>query len=457
MKNIKKIAEISLLGLLCFSTVYGGGSPKLRRRGKIFTTINQSVKRILRRRSINDKLDALRATSELSSTVSSKERIPFSKKRKSQGSSVKDAQKHDEQQVFPTTRRRLPVVGRAQVVDYSLLEGNTLSRTMQRKIALEARSYLDELDWVRTPQQPASYSVVQRGVDTLGNLTRMSEEQYAAGKKAFEDAVTYMQEVSKSINAEIYYLGTSEGEAFRPEQIRQRLGEILQGQNLVRDARAIWGDNYTLVRIAIYWERMQEVYNALGTGILSIGKEKLKTIKRSDGHVYVSEEFGLLSTITEVPLPEPDWRDPSAWLGLNMSGTVPARLRVAILQDDPKVINGLKMMRKRAGLKNWTLDFYDDPEAFLNQVSYEKYDMILTDVLIRNGGGRYLARQLRNRGYEGSILTLSGFEVTHGGEEFFNDGIDGMISIGWASDLSDLIWRRLNNYFLLKEKYGWKH
>lgn len=457
MKNIKKIAEISLLGLLCFSTVYGGGSPKLRRRGKIFTTINQSVKRILRRRSRNDKLDALRATSELSSTVSSKERIPFSKKRKARSISVKATKNLRDQQLSLAMERRLLVSEKPQVVDYSFLTRNTLSRTMQRKMALEARAYLDELDWVRMPQQPASYSVVQRGVDTLGNLTRMSEEQYAAGKKAFEQAVTYMQEVSKSINAEIYYLGTSEGEAFLPEQIRQRLSEISKGQSLVKDARAIWGDNYTLVRIAIYWERMQEVYNALGTGILPAGKEKLKTVKRSDGHAYIAEEFGLLSTITDVPLPEPDWRDPSAWLGLNISGTIPTHLRVAILQDDPKVINGLKMMRKRAGLKGWTLDFYDDPEAFLNQVSYEKYDMILTDVLIRNGGGRYLARQLRNRGYEGSILTLSGFEVTHGGEEFFNDGIDGMISIGWTSDLSDLIWRRLNNYFLLKEKYGWKH
>ena len=155
MKNIKKIAEISLLGLLCFSTVYGGGSPKLRRRGKIFTTINQSVKRILRRRSRNDKLDALRATSELSSTVSSKERIPFSKKRKARSISVKATKNLRDQQLSLAMERRLLVSEKPQVVDYSFLTRNTLSRTMQRKMALEARAYLDELDWVRMPQQPA--------------------------------------------------------------------------------------------------------------------------------------------------------------------------------------------------------------------------------------------------------------------------------------------------------------
>ena len=355
-----------------------------------------------------------------------------------------------------TTPKMIPS-SRQIVEQSSLLTTNTLSRSMQRRIAREARSYLDELEWVKTPRQPASYSDVNSGIYTLGNLTRMSEEQYAVGKKAYEQAVVYMQEVSKSINAEIYYLGTSEMEPLLPEQIRQRLSEISKGQSLVKDARAIWGDNYTLVRIAKYWEKMQGVYSALGTGILSVEEGNSRIIRRSDGHLYVAEEFGLVSEGVKAELPRPDWRDPSSWLGITLIGALPERLRVAVLQDDSQVIGSLQMMKKRAGLKGWTLDIYADPEEFLNEVAPEQYDMILTDVLIRNGGGRYLARQLRNRGYEGSILTLSGFESFHGGEEFFNDGIDGMIGLGWTPDLTERIWARLNTYFILKKKYNWQH
>ncbi len=335
---------------------------------------------------------------------------------------------------------------------------NLLSRSMQQKVARQARAYLDEIDWTRVPQQPASYSNVKRGIYTLGNLTRMSEEQYAKGKEAYERAVKYMQEVSKAINAEIYYLGTPEMVSLFPEQIRQRLSEISHGQDLVADARAIWGDNYTLVRVATYWKNMRDVYSTLGTGMLDMMEHgKLETVKRPDGHVYVAEEFGLVSEGIKAELPQVDWRDPVSWFGVYTKGALPERLRVAVLQDDKDVIASMKSLKKRAGLRKWTLDFYDDPEVFLNQGAYAQYNMILTDVLIQNGGGRYLARQLRSRGYEGSILTLSGFEVTHGGEEFFKDGIDGMISLGWTPNLTERIWASLNNYFILKKKYGWTH
>ena len=335
---------------------------------------------------------------------------------------------------------------------------NTLSRPMQRRIAREARAFLDEIEEVRPPDQPASYQDVNRGIYTLGNLTRMSEEQFALGKKIYMQAVEYMQEVSKSINAEIYYLGTSEMEALHPEQIRQRLSEITKGKQLVADARTIWGDRYVLMRIASYWQHMQNVYSSLGTGVYNVMEHvKLEAIKREDGHVYVEKEFGLISEGEKVEIPQADWKDPRVWFGQQVPETLPARLRVAVLQDDRDVIASLKKMKASAGLKGWTFDIYDDPETFLNQVSYNKYDMILTDVLIQNGGGRYLARQLRSRGYEGSILTLSGFEVAHGGEDFFNDGIDGMIGLGWSPNLTERIWSRLNNYFILKQKYGWKH
>lgn len=436
MNTIRKIGTLVLVCVLGVSTIYAGGRiPKIQKLSKLAIGIERKVSALSRKKP--------------RSTLPNVSRIS---KEGTAATHAADYQMH----AGAITPKAIPS-SRQIVEQSSLLTGNTLSLRMQRSIAREARPYLDELDWVKTPRQPASYSDVNSGIYTLGNLTRMSEEQYALGKEAYEQAVAYMKEYSKSINAEIYYLGTSEMEPLLPEQIRQRLNEILQGQNLVKDARAIWGDNYILVRIAKYWEKMQEVYNTLGTGILSVEEGNSRIIRRVDGHLYVAEEFGLVSEGIKAELPRPDWRDPISWLGLNLSGALPDRLRVAVLQDDKQVINALKDVKKRAGLKGWTLDIYDDPEVFLNEVAPEQYDMILTDVLIRNGGGRYLARQLRNRGYEGSILTLSGFEEAHGGEDFFNDGIDGMIGLGWTPDLTERIWARLNTYFILKNKYNWKH
>ena len=436
MNSMKKIGMLVLVCMLGVSTTYAGGRmPKMKKLGKFVLQVERKIG----------------AFSRKTSTGLTSRKTPKISKEGSAATQM--------------TNRRVPTGSltprptfnvRQHVEQASLLTGNTLSRPMQRRIAVEARSYLDELGWKKTPRQPATYSDVNSGIYTLGNLTRMSEEQYALGKKAYEEAVAYMQERSKSINAEIYYLGTSEMEPLVPEQIRRRLGEISEGQALVKDARAIWGDNYVLVRIATYWNKMQEVYSALGTGVLSIEEGKLHAIKRSDGHTYVAGEFGLVSEGPMPELPRPDWKNPTSWWGQTL-GELPERLRVAVLQDDREVIRSLNDMRKRAGLKGWTLDVYDDPEAFLNNVAYKDYDMILTDVLIRNGGGRYLARQLRNKGYEGSILTLSGFEEMHGGEEFFNDGIDGMIGLGWTPDLTERIWARLNTYFMLKKKYNWQH
>ena len=166
----------------------------------------------------------------------------------------------------------------------------------------------------------------------------------------------------------------------------------------------------------------------LGTGIYEhINPIANPVIKRADGHVYNAEEFGLRSRQDTHEIPRVTTAEQAAWVN-STYGELPQRMRVAVLQDDKAIINGLHVMRQRVGLKDWTMDFYEDPEAFLGSPKALQYDMVLTDVLIKNGGGRYLARQLRSRGYEGSIITISGFEASaHSGKSFFADGIDGMI------------------------------
>lgn len=335
---------------------------------------------------------------------------------------------------------------------------NSLSRRMEQSLAREMRPYLYSFDTYLAPEQPPAFDDVYGGLQSAGNLTQMSAEQMAVAQKAHQTAMSQVREVAKTANTHIYYMGTSETEHLSPEHIRQMVGDIEVAQDAVASAQVIWGQEPSLEKAALYLQQVRQFYSMLGTGIYEhINPKANAVIKRADGHVYNAKEFGLISENLETKIPSWHLMDPTTWFTEEARGVLPRNWRVAVLQDDKDVIRGINMMQKKAGLRDWQIDFYDDPESFFNNPKALQYDMVLTDVLIKNGGGRYLARQLRNSGYEGSILTLSGFEPGLGGKHFFNDGFDGMISIAWTNDIAECIWNRLMTYFTLKEKYGWKH
>ncbi len=335
---------------------------------------------------------------------------------------------------------------------------NSLSRRMEQSLAREMRPYLYSFDTYLAPEQPPAFDDVYGGVQSAGNLTQMSAEQMAAAQKAHQTAMSQVREVAKTANTHIYYMGTSETEHLSPEHIRQMVGDIEAAQEVVASAQVIWGQEPSVEKAALYLQQVRQFYSMLGTGIYEhINPKANAVIKRADGHVYNAEEFGLRSHQVIHEIPHVTTAEQAAWVN-STYGELPQRMRVAVLQDDKAIINGLHMMRQRAGLKDWTMDFYEDPEAFLRSPKALQYDMVLTDVLIKNGGGRYLARQLRSRGYEGSIITLSGFEASaHSGKSFFADGIDGMIALGWTTDYADKIWYNLTKYFKLKAEHGWLH
>jgi CheY-like chemotaxis protein len=329
---------------------------------------------------------------------------------------------------------------------------------MQQNLAREMRPYLYSFDTYIAPGRPPAFDDVYGGLQSAGNLTEMSKQQMAVAQKAHQTAMQQVREVAKTVNTNIYYLGTSETEHLSPEHIRQMVGDIEVAQDAVAGAQVIWGQEPSLEKASLYLQQVRQFYSMLGTGIYEhINPIANPVIKRADGHVYNAEEFGLRSHQVTHKIPYVTTPEEAAWVRQTY-GELPQRMRVAVLQDDKDMINALRLMRQKVGLEEWKLDFYDDPEAFLNSPKALQYDMVLTDVLIKNGGGRYLARQLRSRGYEGSIITISGFEAsTHSGESFFADGVDGMIALGWATDFADKIWYGLTTYFQLKAQHGWIH
>lgn len=434
MLNRRNVISSSILFLLlaaCFSSAYGGKLSKSRAGGKL-----------------------TRVTSKLKKTMSYAQRQMARGHREQMGDS-RGGSRHATTNLLGTTGHlQQPREFLNQTSDVSL----SLSRRMRRQAALDMRPFLQSFEREILPQDPPFYRDIYSGILTRGNLTEMSGEQVSVAKKAYQHAAQTVRELSKTLNANIYYLGTAEAEAMLPEHMRQIFTDIAEAQSAVAQARVTWGDERQLINMSSYLHYVKKFYTMLSTGMYeTIGKEAAKPVKRKDGHLYEASEFGLKSGQPEQPIPQVNLKDYTTWFQ-NVRGALPNQMRVAVLQDDKDIIFAVKDMKKRARLREWTFDFYDDPEAFLNRGSYGEYDMVLTDILMKNGGGRFLTRQLRNRKYEGIILALSGFEVSrHGGQAFFEDGIDGMIALSWTNDWASKIWYSLHNYFLLKEKYGWQH
>ena len=365
--------------------------------------------------------------------------------------------------VAPKVRVKIPTV-KTNVT-------NTLSRAQIRQAALEMRSNQFKTDWKTLPTNPMA-AIVRHEMRIAGsgaNLTGLSEEKWNEAITDYSNAVSSVQNVAQYMDTQIYYMGTSEAERLHPEQIRRTLDDINTSLAAVKKAQATFGvENAPLTEMGLYLNRAKRFYTMLGTGMYEpLDESALAVVPRSDNHTFVDSEFALWSEFIREKLPKAKSKSFFDYLTNLFSRSakqdaLPQKLRVALLQDDQTVISGLQKMQEQGKLTGWQIDYLEpDPEAFLKK-DYNTYDLILSDIVMPNGGGRYLARQLRAGGYKGSLLVVSKFDKFFG-ESFFKDGFDGMLQIADAtgsdfqSDYASWLWSRLKNYYQLKAKHGWQH
>ena len=317
--------------------------------------------------------------------------------------------------------------------------------------------------WEQTPQNPDPFNDLNLPADIEGNLTKLNEQQFEKAVSEYEQAVAAVRKVAGYMDANIYYLSVSGREALVPAQLYQFLNDIGQAQQQVNKAKVTWGKQESLDEMALYLQKAREFYTMLSTGeYRSLTEDNTAAVARADGHTYNYEEFNLCSEFLRDPLRPTVRQMVLSWLGFGSKPapyTVPENLRVAVLQDNKAVVENIKKMQEKKNLTGWQIDYYadPDPEQFLKSNLAEKYDLIFMDVLMKNGGGRYLTRQLRAGGYEGTVLALSGFDVHN--DVLFNDGFDGIIPLeyAWNSDGASLIWRHVDTYYGLKARHGWVH
>ena len=117
---------------------------------------------------------------------------------------------------------------------------------------------------------------------------------------------------------------------------------------------------------------------------------------------------------------------------LALAGELPAGLDIAVLNDHPQMLTQFESWASQgylgAGVK---VKVYPTAEAMLAEMKWgREFDVILTDIMVLGGGGRYLAYKLREAGYQKPIIGLSEYtEQNSRGEELFNLGFDGYIEV----------------------------
>lgn len=145
---------------------------------------------------------------------------------------------------------------------------------------------------------------------------------------------------------------------------------------------------------------------------------------------------------------------------LAIAKDLPPHLRIALVNDHQGMINSFRYWANLGYFgEGAELTSFTSVDALL--AGPRTYDVIITDVLVPGGGGRYLAHQLRAEGSAVPIIALSEYrEEDARAEELFNFGIDGYI---FADDtFRNYIGYRvfpalLRNYFGLRAELGWKH
>lgn len=321
---------------------------------------------------------------------------------------------------------------------------NTLSANMQRQVALNLRGYFLTTRLEPTPQHEIQWEVFLP-----------TEAQKREGYSVYLRALKATRALSRLLQTKLYYQGLE----FTPLcelEISRDLSFVNKTQRLLRQAsmfvsqgvkrdsssKIIWRGDPALTEARRFVEGVSRFYEMCATGQIFPLEEPEEELEK------VREKFNpdvfFLHNPRKIKFFE--------WLFQRKNkGAFPSSLRVAAVVD-PFIFEELLKFQKKEKLSGWTLEHYDNPEAFLNTPGHLSYDLVLSDVLIKNGGGKYLARMLRQQNFEGSIVAMSGYsEDEKTGMRLMAAGMDGMIYSG-AVLYHQVLRQLFKNFFYYKSQ-----
>jgi DNA-binding NtrC family response regulator len=98
----------------------------------------------------------------------------------------------------------------------------------------------------------------------------------------------------------------------------------------------------------------------------------------------------------------------------------PEKLRIMLLDDEPIVCKRLKPVLEKLGYEVDT--FTQSPEALL-QIQQTKYDIIITDLKMKEVDGMQFLSEAKKRHPETEVIVITGFATMETAKQSFQKGV----------------------------------
>ncbi len=338
--------------------------------------------------------------------------------------------------------------------------------------------------WIK--EEPSDISKLQNYLThpvPAQTLTYLQEE--------YANLLKLIEEVNRELMPKIIYsFLRNEGRPFSLEEkklINENITKVRSKVDVL--AKSLNKDPYLLVQ-KTYWDRVFTTFNPLLKGVMA----NPLSIFRNDNRIFVDHEFNLhypdgtrpylkdshsliegdedydededsYASVRAKMQNPPISREDAAREVEELLPYIPENLRIAIINDDLIPIINMRGWCKKGYLgKNATLSEFRDGFPFMESIRKgDRYDLVITDLLVPNGGVAMMEdfRLLDNRAI---VIASSKFYPDDGDsysqQDLFNFGMDGYM--WYNSNLNEGMYgyvqylRQMKLYFDYKKQHGWQ-
>lgn len=172
------------------------------------------------------------------------------------------------------------------------------------------------------------------------------------------------------------------------------------------------------------------------------------TVNKYVARPFVQDEFWM----------EYDWRQGPRDESLTL---LPENVHMAVLNDSYDILNMYRQWERTGRFpKGWKVSVYDDARKLLDAISAgENFDLIISDINVPGGGGRYFVGQLREMGSNAPVIGCSMYRRDKiDSKELHKIGFDGYMYGDDMFEESAGFWKwagYVKNYYYYKRIGNW--
>ncbi len=341
-----------------------------------------------------------------------------------------------------------------------------LSRGLSASALSHTRTQIQQALKIRLAGGPINnaffhMSVPVPRVSELTFRADLGESQYLEAVHRYEMFTTQFTELRSWLNTRLYYAQKSRQETLDPRDMAEMIKGIGELEFLIRSLSlsALESHNPALVPmkdwLSLAWENISPSLR----GYYS----KADVYDRVDRQ-YNPKEFLLLDGVYDhqgnfsLSVPK------EAVLVQEVSSLLPKNWRVAVLNDAAPVVNQYqKWVDEKLLGEGREIKTFQTIDDLLRDISYGvSFDLIITDMHVGDGSGRYLTSTLRSAG-ELSIPILASSSSPEAvmlrlSPQLYAEGFDGFFSAKWLAQpttATTSFLLALKRYLLLRQNNGW--